>query len=140
MWLGEFGTAVGDRGETLESEDRQRDGRHEAGCAQVSARGLERDPTCPETGHPEQRDAADLEYGHDDGQQPYRPVAGDVHEIGNDDQPDATNRNQKAVKIAAERPKRVSPEGDRKGGESGIEGSARVALGGPSILQKKKNK
>src|SRR3546814_10103110 len=79
----------------------------------VSARGLERDPTCPETGHPEQRDAADLEYGHDDGQQPYRTVAGDVHEIGNDDQPDAQNRNQHAVRLAAERPQSVSPEGAR---------------------------
>jgi hypothetical protein len=104
MWLGDLGTAVGDRGEALESKDRQRDRCHEAGGARVSTRRLERQTAGPKCRNTEQRDAAHLQYGHDDGNQPDRTGARGIHEIGNDDQPDAQNRNKNAVGIAAERP------------------------------------
>jgi hypothetical protein len=74
---------------------------------------LERDAAGPEAGHAEERDAAHLENGHDDGQNPDRAGNRGVHEIGEDDQPDAEKRHEYAVRIAAKRMQGVGSEGAR---------------------------
>ena len=111
MRIGHLGAAVGDGREPLEGENGQRDRRHEPTRTKISARRFERNAAGPQTGRPEQRNAAHLENGHDNGQQPDRPVARDVHEIGEDDQPHAEDRHENAVRIAAEGSQGVGSEG-----------------------------
>ena len=111
--VGNFGAAVGDGREALEGEDRQRDRCDKAASAGIAAGCFERDAARPEPGRPEQRNAADFENSHNDGEQSDRPVAGDIHEIGEDDQPDTNNRYQNAILIAAKRPQRVGSESAR---------------------------
>ena len=116
MRIDDLGTAIGDRGEALECEDRQRDRRCEA-CDREgfrrSGRGLKCEPAGRERRNAEGNNAADFQNRHNDREQTDRAIARDVNKVGENDQPNGEHGHKITIRTQIERSEDVSPEGPR---------------------------